>query len=151
MNPAVIVLVLRIGLAVALYTFLGLIIVGLWREVQVRGRLTQDLPAARLVTTSLEADQSVFSLDTLNLLGRAADNTICLQDSTVSSYHARLSFQGGQWWLEDLGSRNGTFLNGIQVEEPLVITYGDEIRFGAIRMLLDLGLPVEAELNSSQE
>jgi pSer/pThr/pTyr-binding forkhead associated (FHA) protein len=83
--------------------------------------------------------QGVYDLEEMNLIGRAADNTIQLDESTVSAYHARLSFNQGQWWLEDLGSRNGTYLNDIVVEEPLVVTYGDEIQFGKARYQLNSG------------
>jgi pSer/pThr/pTyr-binding forkhead associated (FHA) protein len=78
-----------------------------------------------------------------NLIGRAADNSICLDDSTISAYHVRLSFQGGQWWLEDLGSRNGTGVNDLAIEEPLVVTYGDRIRVGRVEMKLSAGDPPE--------
>jgi len=57
----------------------------------------------------------------------------------VSAYHARISHQGGQWWLEDLGSRNGTHLNEIPVEQPLVVIFGDRIRVGRVVLQLESG------------
>lgn len=53
-----------------------------------------------------------FPLQPETTLGAAADNTICLHDQFVSNHHARLKWDGVKWWLEDLGSTNGTFLNG---------------------------------------
>lgn len=44
-------------------------------------------------------------------LGRRDDNDICLRNDTFSSrYHARISLRGASWWLEDLNSKNGTFV-----------------------------------------
>ncbi len=64
-------------------------------------------------------------------LGRAPDNTIVISDSTVSSRHARLYLQGTQWYIQDLGSTNGTFVNNMRVtQHPVRI--GDQIRLGAI-------------------
>jgi pSer/pThr/pTyr-binding forkhead associated (FHA) protein len=82
-----------------------------------------------------------YALTQVNSLGRAADNLVRLKEDTVSAHHALLIFRGGQWWLEDLGSRNGTKVNEVQVEEPLVVTYGDALRLGIVELQLNAGLP----------
>lgn len=64
-------------------------------------------------------------------LGRAPDNTIVIADNTVSSRHARLFLQGNQWYVQDLGSTNGTFVNEQRVSQHPV-RVGDRIRLGAI-------------------
>ena len=64
-------------------------------------------------------------------IGRAPDNTIVITDPTVSSRHARLYLQGTQWYIQDLGSTNGTFVNNMRVTQHPVRT-GDQIRLGAI-------------------
>ncbi len=71
------------------------------------------------------------------MLGRAAENAVRVVDETVSAYHARMWYQSGQWWLEDLGSRNGTRVNDVAVEQPLVLAYGDHVCIG--RVCLELG------------
>ncbi len=64
-------------------------------------------------------------------IGRAPDNTLVIGDPTVSSRHARLYLQGTQWYVQDLGSTNGTFVNEARVtQHPVQI--GDKIRLGAI-------------------
>ncbi len=63
--------------------------------------------------------------------GRAPDNTIVIADPTVSSRHARLYLQGSQWYIQDLGSTNGTFVNNVRVTQHPV-RMGDQIRLGAI-------------------
>lgn len=64
-------------------------------------------------------------------LGRAPDNTIVITDATVSSHHARLFLQGNQWYVQDLGSTNGTFVNEQRVSQH-PIRIGDRLRLGAI-------------------
>ncbi len=64
-------------------------------------------------------------------LGRAPDNTIVINDPTVSSRHARLFLQGSWWYIQDLGSTNGTFVNNNRItQHPIQI--GDQLRLGAI-------------------
>jgi pSer/pThr/pTyr-binding forkhead associated (FHA) protein len=52
--------------------------------------------------------------------------------SYASSRHARLYHHGGQYWLEDLQSTNGTFLNDKPVDMPIVLAKGDLVRIGSV-------------------
>lgn len=69
-----------------------------------------------------------------NTLGRQGD-PIALTDGTVSRQHARISRQNGKWLLEDLGSANGTFLNGERLRKFAAINGGDQIRTGSTLLL----------------
>jgi tRNA A-37 threonylcarbamoyl transferase component Bud32 len=71
-------------------------------------------------------------------IGRTASNDIVLPDLKVSRSHARLSFHNGQWFLEDLNSRNGTFVKGIRISRPAPLVSGDEIKLGDEVMLFEL-------------
>ena len=64
------------------------------------------------------------------LIGRADDSTLVLTDDFASSRHARLSNRGGQWYVEDLGSTNGTYLDQQRVQGPLLVAPGQPIRIG---------------------
>lgn len=64
------------------------------------------------------------------LVGRADDSTLVLTDDFASSRHARLTNRGGQWYVEDLGSTNGTYLDQQRVQGPLLISPGQPIRIG---------------------
>lgn len=64
-------------------------------------------------------------------VGRFADNTLQIEDSSVSSHHAELFFEGDKYHLHDLDSTNGTFVNGEQVTDA-ILQQGDEVRFGRI-------------------
>lgn len=150
MSPQVVLLVLRLGLALALYAFLGLTLLYLWRDVRSATAATGELPQAYLQLTDAPDPGKAFPLMAVNLLGRAADNTIVLDESTVSAHHARLSYRQGQWWLEDQGSKNGTGLNELEVLEPLVVTFGDRIRIGSVRLVLHGG-PVPTAAAPTEE
>ncbi len=81
---------------------------------------------------------SAFPLSPVMGIGRAASNTVVLDDDYVSSEHALLSLRGSQWWLEDLNSRNGTQLNDIPLNAPAVVTMGDVLTIGNTRFKLEL-------------
>ena len=65
-------------------------------------------------------------------LGRASGNTIQLLDSTVSKAHAELALAGERWTIRDLGSRNGTRVNGRDALSPLPIASGDRVEVGHV-------------------
>ena len=73
-------------------------------------------------TFTLEGDQ-------LNI-GRDSTNEVTINDAEISRRHARLTFQGGKYVLEDLGSTNGTFVNGQRLAGPRVLKAGEVVSFG---------------------
>jgi pSer/pThr/pTyr-binding forkhead associated (FHA) protein len=74
----------------------------------------------------------------ITTLGRTAGNDVVIQDATVSRHHARLFFHEGQWYVEDLQSANGTFVNGTRVHRPMPLQHGDELRMGDDVMTFEL-------------
>ena len=73
------------------------------------------------------------------MLGRNLDNDIVIQDATVSrSGHARLVFHDGTWFIEDLNSSNGAFVNGIRIVQPVPLQTGDEVRLGDVSMVFEM-------------
>lgn len=64
------------------------------------------------------------------LIGRADDSTLVLDDDYASTRHARLSPRGDDWYVEDLGSTNGTYLDRAKVTAPLRVRLGVPIRIG---------------------
>src|SRR5512134_1941952 len=63
-------------------------------------------------------------------IGRDSTNGITINDAEISRRHARLTFQGGKYVLEDLGSTNGTFVNGQRLAGPRVLKPGEVVSFG---------------------
>jgi pSer/pThr/pTyr-binding forkhead associated (FHA) protein len=81
--------------------------------------------------------EEAYTLDKSLTIGRAGDNGIMLNDPFLSKKHARLEVKKGKVTLEDLKSRNGTFLNGDRIESNEVISLedGDKIKMGNIEFL----------------
>lgn len=69
-----------------------------------------------------------------NLIGRSTECQVSLGSSTISRHHARILLAEGQVLLEDLGSKNGTLLNGAKIERSVPLQDGDEIRLGSIEL-----------------
>ena len=63
-------------------------------------------------------------------LGRASDNTIVLADEYASGHHARLFGQDGEWYVEDLGSTNGTWVERARINGPTPVRPGIPVRVG---------------------
>lgn len=77
-------------------------------------------------------------------LGRHPDCEVCLKSNTVSRHHARISVdQNQQYFLEDLGSGNGTFVNNVFVKDPVALLSGDQISIGPF--LLEFSSDAEFE------
>jgi pSer/pThr/pTyr-binding forkhead associated (FHA) protein len=64
------------------------------------------------------------------MIGRADDSTLVLDDDYASTRHARLSLRGTDWYVEDLGSTNGTYLDRAKVAGPTKVPLGVPIRIG---------------------
>lgn len=64
------------------------------------------------------------------LMGRADDSTLVLTDDYASTRHARLSPRGGDWYVEDLGSTNGTYLDRAKVTTAVRVPLGTPVRVG---------------------
>lgn len=125
-----------------LYLFLWQLLAVIWRDLQRKGsgEAEPSQAIARLLvldggSTSYRAGHS-FPIHQTTTIGRGADNTIVLSDAFVSSNHVRLVWEEGLCSLQDLGSRNGTAVNGEVVEEDVPIHYGDVITIGRVRLKL---------------
>ncbi len=142
-----VVLLLRILLALSLYLFLGLALWMLWQDLRQSARtaVARNAPAIRLKISDAKKPSRYRAFTQAEIiLGRDPGCDIALVDASVSARHAMLSFHHGQWWLDDLGSSNGTRLNHERVATSTVLTTGDEIECGRARLLIRLdgeGLP----------
>ncbi len=91
-----------------------------------RGRTPRQL----IVTQGALAGTRI-SLDSRPILiGRADDSTLVLDDDYASTRHARVSQQGEEWYVEDLGSTNGTYLDRAKVTGPTRVPLGVPVRIG---------------------
>lgn len=107
--------------------------------VQTRGRPFQrsHVPQQLLVTAGpLAGSRMNLNNQREITIGRADDSAFVLNDDYASARHARLLPRDGHWYLEDLDSRNGTFLNGQRVDQPERLEPGMEIRIGRTTLRL---------------
>jgi pSer/pThr/pTyr-binding forkhead associated (FHA) protein len=149
-----ILLALRVLAVAVLYAFLVVLIYVIWQDLRKAApapseRQTASLPAEgsnasggrlRIVASgeaSLRPGEFV-PLQVPTTLGRAPDNHVVLADAYVSSYHARLDQRGGEWWLTDMGSRNGTRLNDVPITKSAPLADGDVIGVGQVELMLEI-------------
>ena len=69
-------------------------------------------------------------------MGRAPDNDLIVEDRSISRNHARLNWKEGQLYLEDLGSRNGTLVNGMRISGTQRVAPGDKVVLGSVPLTL---------------
>ncbi|MFQ5614231.1 MAG: FHA domain-containing protein, partial [Anaerolineae bacterium] len=94
--------------------------------------------APRLEVTRGEQQGESFKLKLKTRLGRERDNEIVLVDPKVSRYHAQISLERSRWVISDLGSANGTYLNGQVILTSLALEPGDTIALGDTSLVFRL-------------
>lgn len=153
---------LRFGLLALLWIFVFSIIGSQGRSLQIArpARLTRrkksqaaeqpaatpntdtPVPPTRALATQLVVTEGPLTGRTIPLngqpllIGRAQDAGLVLEDDYASGRHARLFPQGSRWFLEDLGSTNGTFVQGNQLNRTMAIDPGVPVRIGKTVMEL---------------
>ena len=135
---ATILLALRIILIAVLFGFIGWAFWLLWRDLRLQSAtLTRPrLPSIQLTRKEADLPQTLIFTRLQVLVGRDPAAELYLEDKTISARHARLYFEDTQWWVEDLGSTNGTLLNQERVAEPVVLASGDRLQFGQVAFSL---------------
>ncbi len=130
---AILFLILRLAMALVLLGFLCWALWNLWNDLRFQSRKIAEAHAPRLTLTldhvppiSKSSNQSEV------YLGRDSACGFYFDDPTLSARHARLQFHHGQWWVEDMNSSNGTYINDSPVTSPVVITSLDQLRFGEL-------------------
>jgi len=97
--------------------------------VSLPGR-TAKVPKQLVVTQGSLAGTRITLGSQPVLMGRADDSTLVLTDDYASTRHARLSPRGGDWYVEDLGSTNGTYLDRAKVTTAVRVPLGTPVRVG---------------------
>jgi len=149
-----IVLALRLALALALYAFLGWALITLWRDLQKQATaLTSRRTPGISLRVRAESAAPVLRhfVQAEITIGRDSTCDIFTSDATISARHARLTYHHAQWWLEDLGSTNGTRLNGQSVTTATVLTNDDEIACGTTTLVVNIAAQVSDASNSDTQ
>lgn len=123
---------LRAALAIVLYAFLGVGFYVLWRGMSQSKQSAQDTCSqpARLIVESGEMEGANIRLHPITAVGRADDNLLRIEDPFASANHALIAWREEQWWLEDLDSYNGTWINEDRITHPTPLMAGDRFRIG---------------------
>lgn len=133
------------------YTLLGLIYYFLFRigkviysdlrrahpapvRLPTGGSITEKPPAILTIVDkgSLAANVKNFSLRDNTSIGRGRHNDICIDNNFVSHEHACITLYNDEYWLVDLHSTNGTWLNGVKINDEVVLHAGDIIKIGDV-------------------
>jgi pSer/pThr/pTyr-binding forkhead associated (FHA) protein len=134
--------ILRLAFLALIYLFLTAVVRVLIRDLRAASR-EPAVELGRLVVVASPSGEpaagSVFSLDAVTHIGRDVNNAVVVEDPFASTEHCVLTFRGRSWYVEDLDSTNGTFLNGSAVDGTAPMGYGDELQVGEVRMRLERG------------
>lgn len=136
----------RFGLLILLWLFIFVVLAVQRRDIktaEVAQRRSAGAPAPASASARREKAHEVVVVEGplrgshMNIstvedlsLGRADDNDFVLGDDFASSRHARLFRRGSDWFVEDLDSRNGTFVGGIRIDQPERVQVGTDIKMG---------------------
>lgn len=131
-------LILRLVGTGVLYLFLIVALYVIWRSFadSEAERPTEPGPASLYMIN--DSDRG-FALRSVTALGRAKDNDIVIDDPFTSSNHAMIIWREGGWWIEDLGSHNGTFVNEVMALKAVELEDGDTIGIGQTSLRFKLG------------
>lgn len=139
------ILGLRLAFIGLIFAFLAWVARASIRELVVLGQATGPSAHAGVVSRGpslevLDAGQSSLAIGSwidlfdYTTVGRAANNAFTIDDAYASQYHAEIVFDDRTWWLVDLDSTNGTYLNNRQVEDRARIADGDVVQFGGVHL-----------------
>jgi hypothetical protein len=131
------------------YGLFALLFLFVWRSMRwaVRGLTVEPVPSGRrsrkgggvaarpvgptaVIVRPPEGKARTVKLAASMTIGRAPECELLIDDTYASSQHARLFGKNGSWYLEDLGSTNGTFVNDQRLAAPAMVQQGDKIRIG---------------------
>ena len=136
----VLIFLVRLLFSALLYVFVGGLFFLLWRDVKQATR-HQIAPTVREQPGQLRVlrgyngcdEGTLISLTPFTTIGRSDNNAIKITDPYASGEHALVAWRNGQWWLEDRDSRNGTLLNDMPVDAPLIVGHSDVIGIGQMQ------------------
>ncbi len=133
MNSPLAIQVMRFAFLVLLWLFVFATVRVIRSDLRAAATARPDRPAgpSHLVITAGDLAGTRISLTGAPvLIGRAHDSTVVLTDDYASTRHARITQTEGRWFLEDLGSTNGTYLGQHKVDSPVPLEPGVPVRIG---------------------
>jgi len=139
-----ILVIFRFLSAILLFALVGGMAYLIYRDARLSAALLaeqQENVGKLRVINSTDSDIAIdttFPLQPLTSIGRASTNNITIRNAFASSEHALITRRGKLWQVEDLGSRNGTLLNGVKLAEQTAVSAGDVIAIGGTHFKFEL-------------
>ncbi|MGI8552873.1 MAG: FHA domain-containing protein [Dehalococcoidia bacterium] len=120
-----------------LYLFVSEAVRAVWRDVRQSAPATGASPAPAKLEIVNPARTRLVAGDIIPVhagasVGREPDNDLVVDEDTVSGRHVRFLLHEGRWWIEDLGSTNGTLVNDRHLQGSRALTSGDLIQIGRL-------------------
>lgn len=137
---AIIAFSLRLLFVILAYVFVGWILFTIFKDLKitVSERSSKNIPPITLeFETEIARIQKSFEKPEI-IIGRDPTSDFLLSDERVSLRHCKLSYYQNQWWIEDLNSTNGTFLNNTLISTETVLTDHDMLQIGKIILTVSL-------------
>ncbi|MGI9585514.1 MAG: FHA domain-containing protein [Acidimicrobiia bacterium] len=130
--PVLFLNIIKLLFLVLLFVFLWQVARAIRSHVGVNPGTKVDGYAAELVVLTGSDDEArrVRLRNQGHVVGRSADSDIPVDDPYASEFHARVGLQDGRVVVHDLGSTNGTYVNGRRVTSPTTVTRGDTVQIG---------------------
>ena len=136
MIPNVVFIALRYAFIGLLYIFLILVVRAIYRDIRMpedqarpARRKKKEQPQLIVITADRNVGAKYMLSDEVNI-GRAASSDVLIDDTYASQQHARIYPHNDMYCVEDLGSTNGTYVNGRKISYPLELRVGDRIKIG---------------------
>jgi len=137
---AILSFILRMILILLAYIFIGWVSFAVFKDLkqQAFGYREGQVPALTLVPTAGQQMQEKQFTSPEIIIGRDPTCDFILDDETVSLRHCKLFFERKQWWVEDMDSTNGSFLNESEIKTRTILINNDELRLGQVTLTIKL-------------
>ncbi len=136
--------IIRIIFLALLYLFLYRVVRALLRDLRAATHEASPELGRLIVVASPNGEPAAgtaLALDAITTLGRDVNNSIVIDDPFASADHAVLTFRGRAWFVEDLDSTNGSYVNGNPIQGVSALTFGDELQIGQVKLRLERARP----------
>ncbi len=129
--PDLLLTLLRLIFLALVYLFLWQVTRSITTHLGLRRTRTMRRQGTRIVVMRSETQPGLdFTVDDALVLGRSPEADIVIEDPYASEFHLRLTAREGRLVLSDLGSTNGTYVNGRRVSTPVDLSRGDAVQIG---------------------
>lgn len=144
---AILVFSLRILLVLLSYAFMGWMVYTIFADLnRDSSQKTKKNLTPIILKAQIEDDEFTRRFrQTEIILGRDPSVDFPLNNETISLRHCKIYYHNKQWWIEDLESTNGTYLNNDPVKTETIVTNDDQLRLGKVEIIVTINQNTELE------